>query len=119
MKLPRPNQQVHGNFLLEKSGRGDQQWLAARLVEGTQDMLRPLIKAEVRRVTNNGMVVKGSEVIARTGSSKSNAEVFAQVWWVFVLTQGALAEYDGDDPLEFIADAQQFGPDSLVSGRKE
>lgn len=119
VKLPRPNQHVHGNFLLGKDGRGDQEWLTARLTDGKQELLRPLIKAQVRRVTDSGMVVKGIEVVPRTGSSKSNSEVYVQVWWVFVLTHSAVDRYDGDDPLEYIADSRRVGPDYLVARHQE
>ena len=103
-KLPRPTEPVQGNFLLVKGGRGDVQWLDARLVDNNVDRLRPLIKAQVTRVSDHGMVVEGVEVVTRTKGSKSNAETFRQVWWVFVLTQQAVDTFDGEDPLEAIAE---------------
>ncbi|MGE0350937.1 hypothetical protein [Hydrogenophaga sp.] len=115
MKLPRPDSPVVGNVLLAKDSRGDEKWLTARLVNGTQDVLRPLIKARVSRVSDHGLVIEGTEVIARTGSSKSNTQTFVQVWWVFVITEQGINRYDGHDPLEAIADARAFGASSAAS----
>lgn len=92
---------------MSKGGRGDVQWLDARLVDNNVDRLRPLIKAQVTQVTEHGMVVEGVEVIPRTKGSKSNAETFRQVWWVFVLTTQAVDAFDGEDPLEAIAEQRQ------------
>lgn len=112
LRLPRPAEPVHGSLLLGKDGRGDMTWLRARLVDQGKDILRPLIRAQVTRVTEHGMVVEGLETITRTGSSKSNAETFPQVWWVFVLTGEGLAAFDGDDPLSVMAERRHAASSS-------
>jgi hypothetical protein len=86
VKLPRPKDKVPGNLLLKRAAQGDATWLSARLVENGVDVLRPLIKAEVREISEHGIVIHGQEIITRTASSKSGSRVYPQVWWVFVWT---------------------------------
>lgn len=103
VKLPRPRERVHGNLLLVKDGRGDQRWLTARLVGDDGEKLLPLVKAEVRRITDHGMVISGTEMIARTRGAKSNVRACRQVWWVFLWSAEGVDRYQGDDPLEAMA----------------
>lgn len=108
VKLPRPRDRVHGEVTLEPDGKGDERWLLARCVSNGQDVLRPMIRAQVRRVTGYGMVIKGTEVTPRTGGSKSNVRADPQVWWVYVWTQTGMQRFDhSDDPLEHLAEERE------------
>lgn len=107
-RLPRPTQPVRGNVLVSEESKGDQVWLRATTVdERGGELLRPLIKARIRKVTAHGMIISGTEVVTRTGSSKSGSEVFPQVWWVFVLTHSAIEIYEGEDPLDAISERKR------------
>ena len=102
-RLPRPMEPVRCNVFLKKESKGDRTWLKASAIdENGREVLRPMIQAHVEKVTEHGMVIRGTEIVARTNGSKSNAETFPQVWWVFVLTSTAM--YDGEDPLDEIAE---------------
>lgn len=107
-KLPRPSPPVRANVFVKPESRGDHLWLRATgLDERGHEVLRPLIKAQIEKVTEHGMVIRGTEVVARTNGSKSNAGTFPQVWWVFVLTASAMAVYEGEDPLDATADRKR------------
>lgn len=102
--LPRPRDKVFGNLLLQRDGRGDGRWLGARLTDNNVDLLRPLIHAQVLRISNHGIVIRGTELVTRTNSSKSSSVERSQIWWAFVVTEQAVTQFDGDDPLENLAD---------------
>lgn len=58
-----------------------------------------LVDAVVVKITAHGMVVMGTEVVARNpDSSKSNVETYPQVWWCR-LQQGAM-EFLPEQPPE-------------------
>ena len=73
--------------------------LIARLRGGPDhEVLPPILKAEVRAVTENGLVIRGMEA--------SRVRFAAQTWWVFILTEGGMATFESLDPLESLADDQ-------------
>lgn len=100
---------MRGNVLLKNERQGDNSWLTARVTDGTKELLRPLIKAQVLKVFHHGMVIDGIEVVARSTSENTKVSRHCQVWWVFVWTDEAINRYEGEDPLESLADAQRFG----------
>ena len=60
--------------------------------------LPALHKAVVRRVTNGGMVIRGTEIVSR-GGSKGRVQVFAQTWWCLVLTEQVMQEVFDLNPM--------------------
>lgn len=61
-----------GDLVLGLCERGDKRYLKAQLLDGTKDLLAPLLDARVTRITRNGMVIKGNEMTSRVpGSIKS------------------------------------------------
>lgn len=59
IKLPRPSSPQSGDVQLAKIDRGDLRYLPARLLDGDLDVLPPLHKAVITRVSSNGMVIHG------------------------------------------------------------
>lgn len=61
--------------------------LAARLT-GEHDastlLIPELLPARVERITRNGIVIVGTEVIARRATAKSSADRYPQTWWCLV-----------------------------------
>lgn len=105
---------MRGNVLLTNERQGDNSWLTARVTDGTKELLRPLIKAQVLKVSDHGMVIDGIEVVARSTSQNTKVSRHRQVWWVFVWTDEAIDRYEGEDPLESLADAQRAGSRSAL-----
>lgn len=105
---------MRGNVLLKNERQGDKSWLTARVTDGTKELLRPLIKAQVIKVSDHGMVIDGIEVVARSTSQNTKVSRHRQVWWVFVWTAEAIDRYEGEDPLESLADEQRVGPGSAL-----
>jgi hypothetical protein len=104
--LPRPAEPVLGSLRLAREQHGEEGMLIARLRGGPgHEVLPPLLKAEVRAVTENGLVIRGMEAITR-GRQKSRVRFAAQTWWVFILTEGGVATFESLDPLESLADAR-------------
>lgn len=69
--------------------------LAAKLTSGPDSMtllLPELLPARVERITRNGIVIAGTEVIPRRASTKSGADRYVQTWWCLV--QAGPAEVD-------------------------
>lgn len=66
------------------------------------------------KVSDHGMVIEGIEVVARSTSQNTKVSKYRQVWWVFVCTDDALSRYEGEDPLESLADAQRVGSGSAL-----
>lgn len=90
------------------SERGDRRFLKAQLVENGSDLLPPLLKAQVTRITRNGVVLKGVEIASRVpGSIKANVSTHPQTWWALVHTSELLEMFDGLDPLDEIATLKQ------------
>lgn len=102
IRLPRPLQAVEGNLLLGADpaiGIEPRPLVASLRSQDGAAALPDLINARVRRITNNGIVVSGHEVIARGRSYKSNADHCRQTWWCLVPTFNvaldATSDYDG------------------------
>lgn len=94
-------QPVSGDVRLGRCELGDIKYLQARLIEGEKDCLPPLHMATITRVTRNGMVIQGMELVQRvSGSSKGSQNKCQQTWWVLVIVEQAPA---GIDVLEDMA----------------
>lgn len=104
IRLPRPTEPREGNLVMVVSERGDRRFLKAQLMENGNDLLPPLLKAQVTRITRNGMVLKGMEMTSRVpGSIKANVSTHPQTWWALVHTSELLEMFDDLDPLDEIA----------------
>ena len=103
IKLPRPMAPLEGELVLGLCERGDTRYLKAQLLDGSKDLVAPLLDAQVSRITRNGMVIKGKEVTSRVpGSIKAKVASHAQTWWVLIHT-GDLSELlDAGDLLDEI-----------------
>lgn len=53
------------------------------------------------------MAIEGTEVVARSTSQNAKVYRHRQVWWVFVVTHEGINRYDGEDPLDTLADLQR------------
>jgi hypothetical protein len=94
IKLPRPQQAVPGNLLLTKGvGSDGVQTFKAQLLsgEGGSLALPSLERATVRRISSNGIVITGIEIIPRRQGVKASSDFWPQTWWCLVPTV-ALAE---------------------------
>jgi hypothetical protein len=112
IKLPRPLPPRSGDVQLSKIERSDLKYLQARLLDGSIDLLPPLHKASVARVSRNGMVIHGIEMVSRkTASIKARVSTHQQTWWVLVVCEelngvDLLEEIsNGEDPLEYLPNA--------------
>lgn len=86
------------------SERGDRRILKAQLLENGQDLLPPLLQAQVTRITRNGLVLKGVELTSLVPKSiKARVESHRQTWWVLVQTIDFHEMYEDLDPLDEIA----------------
>ena len=102
VRLPRPLQAVEGNLLLGPDpaiGIEPRPLVAYLRDQDGAAALPDLINARVRRITNNGIVISGHEVIARGRSYKSAADHWRQAWWCLIPTfdvaLDATSDYDG------------------------
>jgi hypothetical protein len=98
VRLPVPQQAVKGSLRVSRSGgTGDKvKALKAELVlQGEATALPPLYFASVERITKNGIVIKGTEIIARRSTNKSSADRHWQTGWCLVTTY-AIAAIDMD-----------------------
>ena len=93
VRLPTPSRPVAGRLRLDKRSDGDRVSLAAKLtVENGEGLLLPeLLNARVLRITTNGIVIAGQEIVPRRTTNKSSADYWLQTWWCLVHTV-ALAE---------------------------
>jgi hypothetical protein len=105
VRLPRPKDPVQGELALAMDSRGDRSWLKAQLLDGQRDLLPPLLNACVTRITRNGMVIQGIELSSRVPtSSKARVSQHRQTWWIAVVTEDLLANYEDLDPLNELAE---------------
>lgn len=91
VRLPRPAGPVAGRLVLDKYRDGYMQpRLVAKLTvdQSTLLVLPELHQARVLRITTNGIVITGSELIARRGTRKSSVDYFRQTWWCLIHTVG-------------------------------
>jgi hypothetical protein len=100
--MRRPGPPIKGELTLEKwrdGSNGQGVRLIANLTGPNRKAAAPnLVDAVVVKITASGMVVMGTEVVARNpDSSKSNFERYQQVWWCRLL-QGAMEYLPGQEP---------------------
>jgi hypothetical protein len=97
LKLPRPQQAVSGNLLLTKSAdAANRPTLKAQLLDAQGVLAMPaLTGAAVRRITANGIVIIGTEIIARRHGVKASADCWPQTWWCMVPTVALAADWSG------------------------
>ena len=70
IRLPRPKEAMEGDLVMDDCDRGDTRELKAQLLEDNgQDKLPPLIEAQVSRISQNGLVLKGTEMASRVPGS--------------------------------------------------
>jgi len=91
LRLPRPLPAIHGGLVLERWEVGtDKPTLRARLVDeearGASSKLPDLYDAKVARITANGIMISGFEVVARRTNNKSAADRYKQTWWCLIHT---------------------------------
>jgi len=94
IRLPRPKEPVAGELRLHphQVGTNDPQALLAELLlDGGGVALPPLHGAVVRNITQGGMVIRGTEILSRSGS-KARVQSFRQTWWCLVLTEQVMQE---------------------------
>jgi hypothetical protein len=96
VRLPVPGRPVAGLLTLEARKDGtNAQHLAARLVSDADKLVLPeLLHARVRRISANGIVIAGQEVVPRRGNNKSSADFFPQTWWCLVHTVSVAEAFD-------------------------
>lgn len=96
VRLPAPGRPEAGRLTLttRKDGTNSQS-LAARLTTDTDKLVLPeLLYARVRRISANGIVITGQEVVPRRGNNKSNADFWPQTWWCLVHTVAVAEAFD-------------------------
>lgn len=104
IRLPRPTEPREGNLVLAMSERGNRKLLKAQLMDNGRDLLPPLLKAQVTKITQYGLVLKGVEMTSRVpGSIKANVSTHAQTWWALIHTSDFTEMYEDLDPLDEIA----------------
>jgi hypothetical protein len=98
VKLPRPQQAVAGDLRLTKGvDSSNRVTLKAQLLEGNGGIALPsLERAQVTRITANGIVITGTEIVARRQGAKSSADYWPQTWWCMVPTVALTAELTGN-----------------------
>ena len=88
-KSTHPAPAVAGELTLHKwrdgSNRGAMRLRADVMGCDRQPAVPSLIDAVVVRITAEGMVVMGTEVVPRNASSKANVEYYPQTWWCRLL----------------------------------
>jgi len=55
--------------------------LRAEVVAQGEDMVPPLQYAWIAKVTHQGIVIMGTEYLARRPTSKPRVDSYAQTWW--------------------------------------
>lgn len=87
-KCSKPLEAVPGELCLFIWGDGlnRQKRTRAELAGQNGDLAIPLmLDALVVKITAEGIVVKGTEVVPRNSSSKANVEYYPQTWWCKVI----------------------------------
>ncbi|GAB3667373.1 hypothetical protein [Ramlibacter alkalitolerans] len=72
--------------------------LAARLASEDDPaalLLPELLPASVERITCKGIVIAGTEVVARRAAAKSGADRYPQTWWCLVHGEPLHADAEG------------------------
>lgn len=120
-RLPRPQQAVEGALRLIKGG-GTGNLVDALKAEllmrhgGTAAALPPLYHATVTRITGNGIVIHGTEIIARRTNNKASADHHRQAWWCLIATYDIAAEDVDLDALDVATQAQLEHAQAVVRG---
>ena len=84
--------------------RGDERFMVARVLgDARLELLPPLLRAEVLKVSAHGLVIRGIEAYSR-GQQKSRVRYAPQTWWAFIVTEFAAARYESTDPLDTLED---------------
>jgi hypothetical protein len=98
IKLPRPQQAVAGDLRLTKGlDSANRMTHKAQLLDGNGGMALPALEgARVTRITAHGIVVTGTEIVARRHGVKASADYWEQTWWCMVPTVALAAELTGD-----------------------
>lgn len=116
VRLPRPDSPTFGELVLGPFSQGDRTWLRAQVTDGANDKLPPLHQATVHRITRHGMVIRGTETIARSTSPKSASNQHPQTWWVMMWTSQAIDELNGEDPLDELAERKAMQKNGSSTG---
>lgn len=96
IKLPRPLQSVPGSLLLTRGvGSDGRPTFKAQLLNGEALALPSLERAGVRRITASGIVIAGTEIVARRRGVKASADYWPQTWWCLVPTVSLAADWTG------------------------
>jgi hypothetical protein len=98
VKLPRPQQFVAGQLLLIKGlDSANRPTFKAQLLDGNGALALPSLEgAKVRRITANGIVISGTEIVPRRRGVKAAADFWPQTWWCMVPTRAMAAEVTGE-----------------------
>lgn len=98
VKLPRPQQAVAGQLMLVKVvDASNKPSLRAQLLDGHGGVALPSLDgATVTRITEFGILITGTEIVARRHGVKANADFWRQTWWCMVPTVALAAELTGD-----------------------
>jgi hypothetical protein len=95
VRLPTPGRPTAGYLTLAVRGDGTTKDLAARLTGDNDKLILPeLLYARVRRISANGIVISGREVVPRRTNNKSNADFWPQTWWCLVHTVAVAEAFD-------------------------
>jgi hypothetical protein len=89
---------VQGNLLLTKGAGSDgRPTFKAQLLDGHAGTLvvPSLEGAAVRRISANGIVIAGTEIIARRQGVKASCDYWPQIWWCLVPTVAMAADWTG------------------------
>jgi hypothetical protein len=88
VRLPTPSRPQAGQLVFDLRSEGTTKNLAARLLaDGSDALVLPeLLNARVIKITANGIVITGQEVIPRRTSTKSRVDFWRQTWWCLIHT---------------------------------
>jgi len=98
LNLPRPLQAVPGNLLLTKGmgSDGRETYKAQLLGDSSGALALPTLeRATVRRISGNGIVITGTEIVPRRHGAKASSDVWPQTWWCLVPTVALAEQWTG------------------------
>jgi hypothetical protein len=64
------------------------------LQEDGSNLLPPLHDARVRRITREGLVITGTEIVGRD-TTKARVWSYPQTWWCLLVSDAALSRFAG------------------------
>jgi hypothetical protein len=96
VRLPTLGRPQAGQLTLEQRRDGSNtKQLVARLASDSDTLVIPeLLHAHVRRISANGIVISGEEIVLRRGNNKSSADFWPQTWWCLVHTVAVAEAFD-------------------------